>query len=251
MPAKIEVLFSPAEFMALESRDLSSTVCVVFDVLRATSSIMTALANGALAVIPVAEIDEALEQRRLQGDLLLAGERDGLRICSSQTGGIDFDLGNSPREFTPAIVCGRVIVMTTTNGTRALRACAPAKATMIGSFLGMTTLASWIKHAFPQDLLLVCAGTFEESAYEDVLAAGALCELIWPLYQDGHLADSALMALQLYRMASPDILGAVKLARNGRRLLSRPELSDDLPYCIQTDLMDFLATAVKGIIRKT
>jgi 2-phosphosulfolactate phosphatase len=241
MPSSLEVLFSPAEFMALESRDLSSTVCVVFDVLRATSSMMTALANGARSVVPVAEISEALELRNRQEDVLLAGERDGLRIRAWQTGGIDFDLGNSPREFTPDVVAGKTIVMTTTNGTRALRACAPARAVLIGTFLGLRALADWIEESTPDNLLLVCAGTFEQAGYEDVLAAGALCDLVWALFQSGLVADSTLMARQLYLQAASDLLSAVKSSRNGQRLLSRPELREDVPFCVAQDRFKFVA----------
>src|SRR6478735_9120305 len=96
----IDVLFAPAEFAALGGRDLSGTVCVVFDVLRATSSMVTALANGASAIVPVSEISEALAARRDRPDLLLAGERGGVRIPANLTGGIPFNLGNSPLEVT-------------------------------------------------------------------------------------------------------------------------------------------------------
>src|SRR5580765_5264024 len=111
----IEILFTPAEFETLSKRDLSETTCVVFDVLRATSSMVTALANGAEAIIPVSEIAEALEVKRKEASVLLAGERDGLRIGANLTGSIEFDLGNSPREFTKVKVTGKKIVMTTTN----------------------------------------------------------------------------------------------------------------------------------------
>ncbi|MCL5097419.1 MAG: 2-phosphosulfolactate phosphatase, partial [Candidatus Omnitrophica bacterium] len=133
-PMAIEALFSPAELDLLERRDLRRTTCVVFDVLRATSTMLTALANGARAIMPVVEIEEALAIRRRQPEVLLAGERGGLRIRSAQTGSVDFDLGNSPREFTRERVCGKAIVMSTTNGTRALRACAGAAATLRDDF---------------------------------------------------------------------------------------------------------------------
>ena len=84
----LEVLFTPAEFAALPQRDLRRTVCVVFDILRATSTMVTALANGAAAVLPVAEIAEALAARAHLPDALLAGERDGFRICADLTGGV-------------------------------------------------------------------------------------------------------------------------------------------------------------------
>src|SRR5437868_11481713 len=191
MTATLEVILTPAEFGPLRQRDLSQTVCVVFDILRATTSMISALANGAEAIIPVAEISEALELRREHPDYLLAGERDGVRIRSPLTGGIDFDLGNSPREFTSERVQGRTIVMTTTNGTRALRACAGAKAVLIGSFLNLRATYVWIQEQRPSNLIIVCSGTFNEPALEDILAAGAICERIWPIYAGGHTSDSA------------------------------------------------------------
>src|SRR3954468_17262585 len=135
MATRLEVLLTPVEFARLRNRDLSQTVCVVFDVLRATSSMVTALANGAEAILPVLEIAEAMEARRKDPQLLLAGERDGLRIKADLTGSIDFDLGNSPREFTKDKVAGKKIAMTTTNGTRALRACAHAHMALVSSLL--------------------------------------------------------------------------------------------------------------------
>src|SRR5262245_64967331 len=109
MQTVLEVLFTPAEFTALPNRDLSQTTCVVFDILRATTTMLTALSNGAEEIIPVAEISEALELRAQQPDVLLAGERKGLRIRANLTGGVEFDFGNSPREFTPEKVKGMKI----------------------------------------------------------------------------------------------------------------------------------------------
>src|SRR5207253_57583 len=142
----LEVLFTAAEYAALSTSDLSETACVVFDIFRATSTIVTALAHGAEAVIPVAEIPEALALREQNPDIVLAGERDGLRISAELTGGIDFDLGNSPREFTPGRVRGRRIALSTTNGSRALRACAGAKAVLVGSFLNLNATAAFLQN---------------------------------------------------------------------------------------------------------
>src|SRR4051794_16054835 len=98
--SNLEVILSPAEFAPLAQRDLREAVCVVFDILRATTSMTTALGNGAKGIIPVGEISAALGIRAQHPDVLLAGERDGFRISAQLTGSIDFDLGNSPREFT-------------------------------------------------------------------------------------------------------------------------------------------------------
>ena len=250
-PTRLEVLFTPAEFATLSERNLTETVCVVFDILRATSTMMTALANGAEAILPVGEIDDALEIRAARPQVLLAGERNGLRILASQTGGIDFDLGNSPREFLRKTVEGKTIVMTTTNGTRALQACASARLTLIGSFLGLRALGRWIMREKPSDLLLVCSGTVDQAAYEDVLGAGALCDLVWPDYSDGCISDSCQIARQIFNLARPDLLLAVQHGRNGRRLLANPDLAEDVVCCLQHDSVDFLAALEKdGAVRR-
>lgn len=250
MSTTLEVLFAPAEFAALPQRDLSQTTCVVFDVLRATSTMITALANGAVEIIPVAEIAEALAIRARRPEVLLAGERNGLRIRADQTGSIDFDLGNSPREFTSDRVRGKMIAMTTTNGTCALRACAGARRVLIASFLNLGAVAAHLTRARSEHLLLVCSGTVDQAALEDALAAGALCDLVWTDYAAGTVADSALLARDLFRLKRDDLLGAVQQARNGRRLSAIPELRDDLPVCLERDTLAVVAELTReGTVR--
>ena len=251
MTATLEVILTPAEFGPLRKRDLTRSVCVVFDILRATTTMITALANGAESIIPVEEISEALELRRQRPDVLLAGERDGLRIRSNLTGGIDFDLGNSPREFTSERVQGRTIVMSTTNGTRALRACAGAQAVLIGSFLNLRAITNWLRDNKPPHLLLVCSGTYEQAALEDILAAGAICERVWPNYAGGLVADSAELARRIYPLMQGNLLDAMKQSRNGRRLLSMPALRDDVWYSVQRETLSFTAQmSTDGVVRK-
>jgi 2-phosphosulfolactate phosphatase len=244
MSCKIEVLFTPAEFRALRQHDLANLTCVVFDVLRATSTMVTALANGAAAFIPVEEISEAIALRRERPDALLAGERDGLRIGSALTGGLEFALGNSPREFTPEKVKGRTIISTTTNGTRALRACVGAEAVVIGSFQNLSATAEFILRHRPGRLLLVCAGTGESAALEDTLAAGALCDRMVSGLPPCDLHDSAEIALRVYRQAQADLPQAARCALNARRLLAHPELRDDVEFCLRRD--SHPVTAVMG-----
>ena len=94
---------------------------------------------------------------------LLAGEREGLKITAAQSGGVDFFLGNSPREYTSDRVMGKTIITTTTNGTRALRACISAEAVVVGSFLNLAATAKWLTEQ-TRRLVLVCAGTAESAA---------------------------------------------------------------------------------------
>jgi 2-phosphosulfolactate phosphatase len=248
---QIEVLFTPAEFTALAARDLSRVTCVVFDVLRATTTMLAALHHGAAAIVPVADIGAALALRQQHPDWLLAGERGGLRITAALTGGVEFDLGNSPREFTPERVRGRTIVTTTTNGTRALRACLGAERVWLGGLVNVAALAAQLQRDAPEQLLLVCAGTGEEAAFEDVLGAGALCDALGaPVDPDG-AADSAQMARQLFRQQAADLPGAMRLARNGRRLLALPELAADVPVCLRRDSLPVLAGLhADGFVRR-
>ena len=243
---KIEAILTPAELPALARRDLRGTACVVFDVLRATSTFVTALRNGANAVIPAAEISEALAIRKKQPEVLLGGERDGVKIRAAQSGGTDFDLGNSPREFTPETVRDRTIVSTTTNGTRALRACVGAQTVLAGSFLNLGATAEFIKKLQPARVLLVCAGTHENAALEDALAAGALCELL-----AGEISDAAEIARCAHAQARSDLAAVVRNSENARRLLAIPELRDDVAFCLQRDIFPLIAAMeADGAIRR-
>ncbi|MBL9173415.1 MAG: 2-phosphosulfolactate phosphatase [Verrucomicrobiales bacterium] len=237
----IEAIFCPSEFAGLRQRDLRETVCVVFDVLRATSTLLAAFASGAESVEPVAGIPEALAGRAADPTVMLAGERNGLRIDGSQTGGVEFDLGNSPREFTPDRVRGRRIVMTTTNGTRALHACTGAAAVLAASFGNLSATAHWLTREDPRQLLLVCAGTLDHASLEDTLAAGALADELWHLASSGWIDDAVRIARDLYRSRRGDLLRAVAEGRNGHRLLSQPQFAGDVPVCLERDRFPFIA----------
>ena len=239
---RVEVLFTPADFEALGRRDLSGATCVVFDVLRATTTLVSALAAGAESVTPAASISEALALKAARPEVLLAGERDGVRITAAVSGGVDFDLGNSPREFTPGVVRGRQIVATTTNGTRALRACAAARHVLPCCLRNVGAVALWmLAHPTPE-WLVVCSGTYEDAAYEDVLGAGALVDVLAGANPHLQLLDSARIARLIHRDASPGLAQAMAPhARNGRRLASVPELAPDIAVCATRDDLSIVA----------
>lgn len=237
----LEVIFTPTEYEALRPASLTNAICVVFDVLRATSSMVTALSHGAVSIEPTRSVSDAVRLKHLRVDFLLAGERNGVRIRSDATGGIDFDLGNSPREFTPAVVMGRSIVMTTTNGTRALQACRGASKTLICSFLNLRATAEYVANLHMESLLLICSGTGERVAYEDVLCAGALIDLMRTGHGHMPLTDSALMAQRLYQLEEPDLEGALARSVNGQRLIALPELREDVAFCAQRDRFQVVA----------
>ena len=234
-PAALDVLITPADFGALRPEALIGVTCVVFDILRATSTIVTALDHGATAVIPVPDIPSALDWKRRLPDALLGGERHGVRIGPEMAEGIAFDLGNSPREHTAERVAGRTIVTTTTNGTRALSACAPAPTVLAAAFLDLGATADWLLAHAPERLLLVCSGTYEEAAYEDTLAAGALADRLWGRY-GADASDSAQLARTAWLVAAPDPMGAMGRSRNARRLLATPALADDVAACLRIDV---------------
>ena len=236
----VDALLTPVELPALVRRDLRDTACVVFDILRATSSFVTALYHGARAIIPVSEIAEAVALRQLRPEVLLAGERDGVRILAAQSGGVDFDFGNSPREFTPERVRGKTIVSTTTNGTRALRACAAAKTVLAGSFLNLAATAQFLRGQ--PEILLICAGTGENAATEDILAAGALVELLLAGQKvRPKTSSNAFAAHMAFFVRSEHFPDAVRDSENGRRLLAIPELRDDVAFCARRDFFNLVA----------
>ncbi len=239
---KLSVIFSPQEIDTLPVRDLTTTACVVFDVLRATSTMLAAFDAGATTIKPVAEISEALAERRLNPAVLLAGERNGVRIGGELTGGVEFDFGNSPREMTAENVRGRDLVSTTTNGTRAIRACSGAVQVAISSFANLAATAAWLMKLNPENVLLVCSGTGEESCLEDTSGAGALVQRLSDRAQNIQLGDSAIMAEYVYQQVARDLHERVGAAMNAKRLLSMPALADDVGWCLKSDRLAFVPT---------
>jgi phosphosulfolactate phosphohydrolase-like enzyme len=121
---------------------------------------------------------------------------------------------------------------------------------LLGSFLNLRATAEFLESEAPAHLLLVCSGTLDQAAYEDLLGAGALCDLVWPGYSAGAVADSAHIARRLFRLEQTDLLSAVSQSRNGRRLMAHPELRADVPFCLQRDLFGLVAELGRdGIIR--
>jgi 2-phosphosulfolactate phosphatase len=247
---KIETILTPAELPALAQRDLRATTCVVFDVLRATSTFVTALQNGAKEIIPVSVISEAIQIKKNRPEVLLGGERNGVRISAD---GIDFDLGNSPREYTPEKIRGKIIVSTTTNGTRALRACVGAQTVLAASFLNLTATAEFLRQNRFETILLVCAGTGENPASEDIIAAGALVDALLP-GKDTHSkrTDSTIAArAAFFEAVRIGLERKISQSENGARLVAIPELRDDVAFCLQRDVFPLVARMEKdGALRK-
>jgi len=163
-----DVFFSPA---VVDETTVEGRTAVVIDVIRATSTLVEALANGARAIFPTVSTEEAVKLASSLGreDTLLCGERKGLKVEG-------FDLGNSPCEFTAGVVEGKQLVMTTTNGTRAFIAAEGADRVLAASFMNLSAVAEALAEV--PSLVIVCAGRENRFSLDDALCAGMLIRLL-------------------------------------------------------------------------
>jgi 2-phosphosulfolactate phosphatase len=209
----IDVALCPSEIRRFETIDLSETTAVVFDVLRATSTMITGLEYGVERFFPVETVEAARAQKVKDPSLLLAGERGGLPLEG-------FDLGNSPAEFKE--IHGKRVVLTTTNGTVALHRVRHAKRVYVGALLNLDSLAQVLDKEGSAGVLIVCAGTGEDFALEDAVAAGGLVDRL----SHNSLSDAAMLVQSIYREASTDLLSCLRQSRNGRSLAGLGKVRD-------------------------
>jgi 2-phosphosulfolactate phosphatase len=190
---------------------LAGSVAVVIDVLRATTSIVHALAAGCSAVRPCLEVEEArdLAGQMRAGKVLLAGERGGVPLPG-------FDLGNSPGEFTPKVCRGTTLVLTTTNGTRALIRAAEADRALVAGFVNYSAVCEQLR-ADARPLHIVCAGTEGEVSLEDTLLAGALVDFLCEVVEV-RLNDAARLAWDCFENHGRVLQGALEVGRGGAKL---------------------------------
>jgi 2-phosphosulfolactate phosphatase len=220
---RIDVHFTP---VGLNPGDLSGRGIVVLDVLRATTTIITALANGAKEVIPAATSEEAVRlASNLEKDgVLLAGERKSLKIEG-------FALGNSPLEMTPEVVAGKTIVLATTNGTPALVASQGGDPVLVGAPANLAALSVRAREALVDrgELVIVCAGRERQFALEDAYTAGRLVKAVKKGIGKVELNDAARAALAL-TAAYDDWDDAFKGTAAARQLRDA-NLSADVEFC--------------------
>lgn len=212
-----------------------STV-VAIDVLRATTMIATLFHAGASQVWPVTEVDEAIAlARRLGPGTLLAGERDGLPPDG-------FDLGNSPLEVVAERVAGRRVVLTTTNGTRAISRAKEAAHLATGAFVNGAAVIRWLTQTVDDRLYVVCAGTRGRFSLDDALCAGMLLTRFLkdrPLERSGDgasegVSDAAKAAMALYHQFGADLHTHVASCRHGR-VLHALGMEADVRYAVRLD----------------
>jgi len=221
----LEICFLPAQWRALDSEKRAASACAVIDVIRATSTIATALAHGALGVRPVADVAEALSLKERNPEALLAGERGG----RPQPG---FDLGNSPREMTTERVGGPEMILTTTNGTQALAACAGARAVVTASLLNLDAAAARLRELGPPWLIL-CAGHEGGFGVDDAIVAGALAEAL----------DRKHPLVSLYHSVRRDLAESLLGSLAGQELV-KVGMADDVPFC--AELNQFALAPILG-----
>jgi 2-phosphosulfolactate phosphatase len=193
---------------------LTGDIAIVIDVLRATTVIVHALAAGCRSIVPCGEIDEAkrrADELRAAGKVLLSGERNGVPIPG-------FDLGNSPGEFTPKVCKDATIVLTTTNGTRALLRATEAERVLAAAFANFSAVCEQLR-ADVRPVHIVCAGTDGEVSLEDSLLAGALVDCLAEC-GEVKLNDSARLAWDGFENHGRCLRGAMEIGRGGERLRS-------------------------------
>lgn len=225
MKQNLAIYHSPSEWRALCGDDLRESACAVIDVIRATSTIVTALANGARSLLPVAKVEEAFEWKAANPEAILAGERGGQPLEG-------FDLGNSPEDFTPERVKGRRVILTTTNGTQALAACVGARTVIATCLLNLDAVATRLREIGPP-WTIICAGCNGEFGVDDAIVAGALAEA---LDQDHYLVP-------LWRSVRRDLTETLLGSEAGREL-RKVGLEKDVPFCAK--LNQFATVPILG-----
>lgn len=230
----VEVCFSPLSYSLFKSDD---SIVVVIDVLRATSAICTAIYHGVKGIIPVADVNEATEYKNK--GYLVGAERHGVVVSG-------FDLGNSPFSYMKPEVKGKMVVLTTTNGTQAIHAAKNAHKVVIGSFLNLTMLTQWLLDQ-DKNVVLLCAGWKNKFNLEDSLFAGAVAQQLCASEHYYTDCDSTRAAQILYKEAKGDLYGFLENSSHRQRL-EKLHLEEDIRYCLTLDKAPAIPILENGVI---
>jgi len=218
--------------------DVTSSIVVIIDILRATSTIATALYNGAKNIIPVDSVAECIKLGK-QLDVIAAGERDG-RIAE----GLQY--GNTPFQYTPSFIKGKTLVLTTTNGTRLLHMALAAGAAGIitGSFCNLSAVCDYLV-AQRKNVILACAAWKDRVNIEDTLFAGAVITKIKDHFVRN--CDASQIAETMYQYSKDDLLGFMREKRASHYLrLMNYGLGEDIKYCLSIDNANALVVYDSG-----
>ena len=235
-----EVYFTPAQ---LDEMTLKDKNVVVIDVLRASTTVITALHNGAKEIIPVNSIDSVVKiSSSLFGDVTLrAGERNGKMIEG-------FNLGNSPPEYTREVVKGKSIILLTTNGSSAMVKGRYAKNLVVAAFTNISTVVSFL-HEMDNDFVVICSGKENRFCIEDAVCAGRILNMLAEKGTPGLATDDAgEAAMVLDKNVGKNIMKMLKSSEHGT-YLTKIGFSEDLKVCGATDSMPILPLLTNNIIR--
>lgn len=224
---KVEVVYSPALFPVYF--DNNDCIVVVIDVFRATSAICAAFASGIDSLIPVATLEEAIEYK--QKGFKVGAERNAAIVEG-------FDFGNSPLTFKDGKFKNESLVLTTTNGTKALEMAKTANKVVVGAFTNLTALCDYVEKE-DKDVLLLCAGWKDRFNLEDTLFAGAVAQKISQNLRFSNLSDSSIAAINMYDSAKDDLFGFLGESSHRKRL-SRLNMEEDIIYCLTKDKTDIV-----------
>lgn len=234
---QIEVIASVAE---ARSEDLINKTVLVIDVLRATSNIVTALAHGCLGVVPVETVQQAKQLHK--PDDLLGGERFGRKLAG-------FHLGNSPFEYSSEEIRGKRILMTTSNGTRAVHKSQKAQTLLVSSFLNASAAANaaW---KLGKNIAVLCAGTQDAFSLEDGLCAGLLVDKLAHLTGKGaapEVNDFGLAMRACYLHNQDRLEEELNKSHNGKRLI-KMGFAEDVKLCARLDIYDLVPVLKGGML---
>jgi 2-phosphosulfolactate phosphatase len=236
---KLDVLFSPVQ---ADELFFTGKTTVVIDVLRASSTIITALSNGAKEVVPVGTVEFAVKISGgiFGGQTLLGGERNTKKIEG-------FALGNSPSEYTKEIVSGKSIVFYSTNGSRAIVKAKYSTNLFVCSFNNLKTVAKQIK-MLDQDVIILCAGNNSLFSLEDSVCAGMLVSELLAGNKTIELTDASTGALTLFRSFGKNIFKMLSETDHGRLLINNG-FEEDLKACADLDSTDVIPFYAGNVLK--
>lgn len=217
----------------IAEEDVKGCTVVMIDVLRSSSTILTALHHGARAVVPVADMAEAgkIAANLDQSSYLMGGERGGERIEG-------YHLGNSPLEYDEATVQDRTIIFNTTNGTRSIVGARAAEHLVVGSLMNASRVVDFLREK-DLDVVIICAGWRNRVSLEDTLCAGMILHKLWEGQEPGLVSDAAHIAFTQYAH-DRDALGQSLRRCNHAQRLADKGFADDVDYCLQVDALPLL-----------
>ncbi len=233
-------VFSSA--ISFSEQDVRSKTVVVIDVLRACSTIQTALENGSNGIIPLAEKDDAGRYTRFldASGVLLCGEKKGKKVEGYQ-------LGNSPLEYDRQTIENKTILFKTTNGTRAITRSSNAREILIGSFLNLTAVIDALKEFGRSDVLLICSGWNSRLSIEDMLCAGAIIYRLFDAKLPDDATDGVKVSFGLYEKFGNDARGLIESSNHAVRL-REIGFGEDVVYCSEIDLFSSVPRMKDGVI---